>query len=311
MEMRSLQPIKLLILLKISFFFGCATNQKRFEKLPVNEVHERSRISSPGLLRFSTEGPFSYSRNPDLGIPLSISETLHVDFYTTLAEGKAPLIILSHGNYSGKAAHEYQARMLASWGFNVVVTELPNRAEWLSNGQRLSRLSKFLWSWPQYLGKNVDREKIILAGHSFGGSAAILALNQGAPVIGLILLDPAIVHESVKSAMKASTVPAMLLGADRKYFVSRGRSIFKKNWSKSFGELSVREATHDDAQGPSMFSRFTLGVDPFTSREKQNIFVAAMVSSAISLSTSGNLEGIQRDVEDKSMDLLLLNTWFK
>ena len=59
-------------------------------------------------------------------------------------------------------------------------------------------------------------DQILLVGHSFGGSASIIAAAKGARVRGLILLDPAVVHNKVVRQMRRVKVPVILIGADKK-----------------------------------------------------------------------------------------------
>lgn len=286
--------------IQVTFFlallFACQTTPQVSESRSVNDIHLRLSVLSNSFERFKGDGPFLIEEDRDTVIALSADERREVDLYRTRASGFAPIVIISHGNYSGKRAHAAQARRLASWGFHVVVLELPNRDQWLDNGRRIFDLANFFQRWPRFLGSNVDGSRILLVGHSFGGSAATLAAAQGAPIMGVILLDPAVVHPTVTAAMERVRLPAVLLGADMKRFVARGRSLFRKRWSGEFAELSVIGATHDDAQGPSMYSNFTLGVDPFTDNAQRSLFKASLVSAAVSIANSGNLEQFRRDV---------------
>ncbi len=275
---------------------ACKTTSSIQENRPVDDIHLRLAVMPGGLERFTTAGPFEWSEKQDLHLTTSVDEQRDIDVYLTKGKGKAPIVIMSHGNFSGKKAHATQARRLASWGFHVIVMELPNRKQWLENGQRLFDLVQFINRWPKFLGPNVDANKIILVGHSFGGSAATLAVGQGAPVTGVILLDPAVVHSSVNKAMESANVPGVLLGSDPNVFVARGRKSFQKKWGSEFMELTIKGATHDDAQGPSMFSHYALGEDPFTDDKQRSLFTASIVSAAVSLATSGTFSQLRRDV---------------
>lgn len=285
---------------KITLYFllltSCATRETSTERRTVNDIHLRLSMMPPSFERYQIDGPFEVEEKKDILLSISTEEQRDVDIYRTRASGNAPIVVISHGNFSGKKAHRDQARRLASWGFHVVILELPNRNEWIENGRKIYDLALFLRKWPKFLGDNVDAEKIILVGHSFGGSAVTLAASQGAPNIGLILLDPAVVHPSVAKAMEQVQTPGVLLGSDLRVFVARGRSLFKKKWGSEFAEISIKGATHDDAQGPSMFSSYTLGVDPFTDDIQRGLFKASIVSAAISIANSGNLEQFRRDL---------------
>ena len=81
---------------------------------------------------------------------------------------------------------------------------------------------------------------MILIGHSFGGSAASIAAGSGAPVKGVILLDPALVSDKVVPFLKNINVNVVLLGADTKVFRSKKRSRFYKNINSDMVEISVK-----------------------------------------------------------------------
>ena len=223
-------------------------------------------------------------------LSLNLDEVVLLDHFAPITTDKAPVVVISHGNFSAKSAHREQAIRLASWGFHVLSFEVPNRDQWLGNGRRLARILGLIHRSPDLLGERVDGEKLIIVGHSFGGSASVLAIAAGAPVVGAVLLDPAVVHRRVVSAMQDVNVPVVLLGSDQKLFLARGRSKFFKNISGEMLEVTVTGAVHDDAQGPSMFSRSSLGVDPFTSRDNQKYFRSMLTVAVIGLSSSGTLD---------------------
>ncbi len=235
-------------------------------------------------------GPFAVQGRVNRELSLDLDETAGLDHFSPITQDKAPVVVISHGNFSAKSAHRDQAGRLASWGFHVLSFEFPNRDQWLENGKRLNRLINLIHRSPDLLGQNVDAEKIIVVGHSFGGSAAILSIADGAPVVGAVLLDPAVVHSRVTKAMRRVTAPVVLLGSDKKLFIARGRQNFSKNIAGEMLEVTVPGSVHDDAQGPSMFSRSSLGIDPFTSRDNQNYFRAMLTTAVIGLSSSGTLD---------------------
>ena len=271
--------------------FSCATaRENRTTAAAAKSIHENIVLLAPELSKFMGNGPFAIEEQNDREVTLTLSEKVAVDYFSPVTSDKAPLVIICHGNFSGKGAHRSQARMLATWGFNVVTFEVPNRDQWLQNGQRLNTFINFLYNSPKFLGAAVDVERMIVVGHSFGGSASTLAISMGAPVVGAVLLDPAVVHKNVVKAMRNANAPIALLGSDKKLFQARGRSSFFKNVRGEMLEVSVTGAVHDDAQGPSMFSRSSLGVDPFTSLDNQATFRSLLTASVISLSSSGTLD---------------------
>ena len=270
---------------------GCAGSRSAFDhSLSASRIIDNVVLIEPELRRFESTGPFSVMSRFDREITLDLENSLVIDHFFARSSDKLPVIIISHGNFSNKRAHRAQARHLASWGFHVVSVESPNRNQWLENGSRLKKLAEILHGFPKILGTNVDRSRIIFVGHSFGGSAAILATGEGAPVMGAVLLDPAVVHNKVVDAMKKSDIPVALLGSDKRIFSARGRSRFLKYISGEMLEVSVPKSTHDDAQGPSVFSQAALGFDPFTSEDNQTLFRSMLTASVIGIASSGTLD---------------------
>lgn len=248
----------------------------------------------PSLTTFTSKGPVPVVVKKDFKIPLSTSESVTTDFYKPEQDTKSPLLIIQHGNRSGKEFHAQQAELAASWGINVITVEQPNRGRWLQNGKNLGDLVKLLHTWPSLLDDSFEPNEIILAGHSFGGSATAMAAGSGAPVRGIILLDPALVHKKVESFIKQINVPAVLVGADIKVFRSRRRDLFFKRKHSDIIELSIKDATHNDAQFPNMFSwRQTIGLRPSTDTTRQQKFAAAIVASVFGL-VKGNGDQAQK-----------------
>ncbi len=270
---------------------ACATSQRVVEKTMLSgPVHSKIIALEPELTRFSGKGPFFVTEKIGRELSVDIDNTMVIDHFYAESPDKLPVVLITHGNYSSRNAHNAQARLLASWGFHVVVSDLPNRNQWLENSKRLKNLAELLYRLPGVLGPNADNSRMILVGHSFGGSASIVAASRGAPVMGVVLLDPALVHKQVINDMKSLDLPVVLLGADKSVFTSRGRDRFWKNIGGEIVEISVPSATHDDAQGPSMFARSALGVDPFTSKGNQKIFRSVLTVAVLGIATSGTLD---------------------
>jgi dienelactone hydrolase len=270
---------------------GCApVIMNRGQAMIAEPIHANILLLAPDIKRFQEVGPFEVTDQFDRDVTVDLNRTIVVDHFAAKTKDPLPLVIICHGNFSGKNAHRDQARQLASWGFHVVTMEVPNRDQWLQNGEILTRFTEMMHRLPLMLGSNVDSNRIIVVGHSFGGSAAVVAIGRGAPVIGAVLLDPAVVHPKVVTAMKRIELPLVLLGSDRQVFLARGRSQFSKNMAGEMLEVSVPQSTHDDAQGPSMFSRSVLGVDPYTSNDRQKLFGSLLTVAVIGMSTSGTLD---------------------
>ena len=265
------------ILVAISFMLFISSN-----------LYARQKVKPMQL--FKSEGPFSFSEERDYEIRISKDEVVSTDIFLVDSEKKRPLLIFQHGNKAHKGVHLYQARRAASWGFNVITVSQPNVKRWMTNGKVLGEFVSLLHKWPKILNDKFDPEKMILIGHSFGGSAASIAAGSGAPVKGVILLDPALVSDKVVPFLKNINVNVVLLGADTKVFRSRKRSRFYKNINSDMVEISVKGATHNDAQSPNLFSlKQTIGLEHGTNSEKQNFFVSSILTAAYSMVKKDNL----------------------
>ena len=273
----------------LSFFIliqGCATQP--YKAIPLmqtyNDVTDFLGSKPQKVDYFFQEGPLQIDTIENFRLPLSPTESVVLDLFLPIQKEKSPLLIFQHGNKSSKDYHRHQAALAASWGFNAITVDQPNVGEWLKNGSRLNKLVSLLAKWPQFLKGKYNTDEIILVGHSFGGSAIAIASGKGAPVKGLIFLDPALVHKSVIKNLQKIRQPSILLGADETVFKSRRRQQFFKNTKGSIVEISIKGATHNDAQYPNMFSwSQTLGLSPTPTATKQKQFAAAIVASAFTL----------------------------
>lgn len=245
----------------------------------------------PEFQEFLHDGPVAFTERLNVTLKIPPGDPLVADELIPDGEPAMPLVIIAHGNHSRKEAHRYQARRLASFGMHTLVLQLENTNHWLMNGQLIARLVRRLHDSPGLLQGEFDPENIILVGHSFGGSAVAIAAARGAPIKGLILLDPAVVSERrLSAALARIKQPVMLLGADKDVFRSRQRRLFFRKALGEMAEVSIRGATHDDAQFPSMFSLSTFGLDPFTSKAKQELFAGALTATAFSMASTGGLD---------------------
>ena len=175
---------------------------------------------------FDKIGPFQSKVFPNFTIPISPTNRINTDLYLSKHDSQAPLIIFVHGNKFSKLVHQRQAKHLASWGFNCLVLDLPNQKRWIENGRSIGELTMLIDRYPAIVDRKIKHKGIFLIGHSFGGSAISIAAGRGAPVRGIILLDPAIVANSVKKYLRKIESPAVILGADRRVFRSRKRATF-------------------------------------------------------------------------------------
>jgi dienelactone hydrolase len=276
-----------LILALIGFSCATAENTVKFNYYSFKDISNNLNAFSKTDL--DAPGPFNTRFIESKKIKFGRRHIVADGFVPDLS-GLPPLILIQHGNHSHKEAHRNQAKRLASWGFLAVSMQQKNSNNWISNGKRLASMIKNIARKGRVLGRRFDRNKIILMGHSFGGSAVTIAASRGAPVRGLILLDPAVVADSVLSSMSKVKQPVMLLGADRKIFRSRKRGKFYKKIRGEMGEISIHDATHDDAQSPSMFSIYAYGIDPYTTKSKQRLFQKAITTTAISIASTKKLD---------------------
>jgi dienelactone hydrolase len=259
-------------------------------------VAARYRRSAPSLDPWLKAGPIPWDMRVNVVLALDGGEAVIADELTPRAPGRAPLVVLVHGNHSRKEAHRAQAERLASWGFRAIAVQLPAARQWPENGRTLAKLATALARGTA--GSRGAPTAPILVGHSFGGSAVTIAAGLGAPTLGQILLDPAWVSDKVRRPARAVRTPSLVLGADKSVFRSRRRPRFfaelDAGRAPEVAEVSVKGATHDDAQNPSMFSLSAFGFDPYTSAEQRDVFTAAIVAGAFSIATSGKLDWVWR-----------------
>jgi pimeloyl-ACP methyl ester carboxylesterase len=239
---------------------------------------------------FKSRGPFTVSAQQDRELRLSRTERIRMDVYASAPAEPAPLVVFLHGHDSSKRAHAYQAEHLASWGMHCVSIQLPSQGPWLRNGRTLTRIVRMIHRSPEVIGRGINPNKIILVGHSFGASAVSIAVAEGAPVAGAILLDPAAVGRELPQLLRKVDKPLMVLGADDELSYARNRDYFYDYVRGRIAEVSIKDATHEDAQYPSEYALRNLGFDPYTTEEAQKSFVSALTSAAISLSTSGTFD---------------------
>lgn len=234
------------------------------------------------LDQFRLRGPFAVTMQENYEIRLSTTELINTDLFLSAAAEKAPLVIFLHGYDSSKEDHTYQAMHLASWGMHCLALQLPNKGPWVGNGKTLAKIVNFIYRWPEIVDSRIDVNKIILVGHSFGGSAVAVALAEGAPAAGGILLDPAALGRDLPAFLRRINTPVMLLGADEHVSSTRNRDYFYRFIRSGIAEVSIKDATHEDAQYPSEFG--------LTTEELQVTFVSAITSAAFSLSSTGTFD---------------------
>jgi dienelactone hydrolase len=274
---------------------AAACTRVPMEQTPVRaktpgELQEYLRTHEPDIELFSLRGPFAVSERTDIEVRVSPREAYAADLYVPSGSGKAPLVILLHGYDSSKEAHANQAMHLASWGMHALAVQLPKRGPWVTNGRILARIVNAIHRAPGAIDAGIDPNRIVLAGHSFGGAAVAIALGEGAPAIGGVLLDPAAVGRDLPKILQQIHKPVMIIGADEALGSTRNREYFYRYVRSGVSEVSVRDATHEDAQYPSEYSLRNYGSDPYTTEEVQITFTAALTAAAWSLASTGRLD---------------------
>ncbi len=242
------------------------------------------------LEQFRKRGPFEVTVQKDRDLRLSPTERYKADWYLAAPAEKAPLVIILHGHDASKEAHAKQAAHLASWGMHALAVQLPIAGPWDSNGRALARIVSHLQRTPAAIDRRIDVHKIMLAGHSFGAYAVTVAMAQGAPAVGGILLDAALFGNASPDFMRKISKPMMLLAADEEISPVRYRDYFYNYLISDVAKISIKGASHEDAQYPSQTALENAGVDPDTSDTLQLTFVSALTATAFSLSATRTLD---------------------
>jgi dienelactone hydrolase len=267
---------------------GCArmpTGVTQLKAASPGELRKVLLTSKAGVDQFRLRGPFEVVTQRDRGLGLSATERIEADWYLAAPAGKAPLVILLHGHENTKVDHSYQGLHLATWGIHALVVNLPNQGPWTDNGRTLARIAAAIRRRPDLIDSRIDVNRIILAGHSFGGAAVAVALGDGAPVAGGILLDPAGIGRDLPRYLRRINKPVMLIGADEEFSPVRDRADFFFYIPKGVAEISITGASHEDAEFP-----LEPGPHATATEELQITFVSALTSAALSLAWTGNLD---------------------
>lgn len=279
-----------LVIAGLLLISGCV----RVPSTGVTPIKSRSMSDLTGFLLshkpdvdlFRMRGPFLVAVQENREVPLPGGGYVRADLYLAAPAEKAPLIILLHGDGNSMKDHAYQAQHLASWGMHALAVELPNDGPWIANGKTLARLASLVRQQPELIDGRIDANRIILAGHSFGGKAVAVALAEGAPVAGAVLLDPATVEKGLPKILRQVNAPVMVIGADESLGTTTNRGFFFRFIPAKVAEISIRDAVHEDAQYPAQ----SFGID-LTGREEQQIsFASALTSAAFSLSMTGKFD---------------------
>jgi len=289
-----LRSASLLVIVCLTLASGCTplppTAQTPLKPKTVAELQGYLLSHKADLDQFRLRGPFDVAVHKDHEIRLSAAQHIDADLFLSAPAERAPLVIFLHGYDSSKEAHANQAMHLASWGMHALTLQLSKQGPWTENGRTLARIVRFIQRSPAVIDSRIDTNRIILVGHSFGGSSVAIALAEGAPAAGGILLDPAGIGRDLAKFLQQINKPVMLLGADDGVSAARNRDYFYRYIRRGIAEVSIKDAAHEDAQYPSEFALKNYGVDPYTTEELQVTFVSALTSAALSLSSTGTFD---------------------
>ncbi len=275
-----------LLLLCLAILASCA-RLPRIEKTPIKattlvDLQGYLLKRPPSLDTFRLLGPFDVAVRSNHQVRLSDTESYSADLYLASHVNRAPLVILLHGNEATKELHAYQAMHVASWGVHALAVQLPNQGPWVENARILGRLVRAIRAGTLPIDQRIDTERILLAGHSYGAAAVSIALAEGAPAIGGLLLDPAAITKGLPQQLAKIKTPVMILGADEQVTRTNNRDYFYGYIRGGVFEISVKDATHEDAQFPSDASS--------TTEALQITFAGALAASALSLHMTGNFD---------------------
>jgi pimeloyl-ACP methyl ester carboxylesterase len=279
----STSSMLIILLLLIS---GCARmpNLEKTTLKPksLGELEGYVLNNKPALDLFRLSGPFEVERQDDREILLSGTQRIVADLFMAVHAEKAPLLIFLHGHGASREAHAYQALHAASWGLHGLTVQLPAEGPWVDNGKTLARIVEHIHRRPEALSARIDVSRIILVGHSFGGVAVAVALAEKARVTGGILLDPAGESSEVPGYLLRIDTPVLVLGADERVSAAVNRDFFFRFIRGRVAELSITDASHEDAQFPAEGGNTTEAV--------QITFAAAITSASFSLALTRRFE---------------------
>lgn len=287
--------IAFVLLAVLALAAGCgrqlpATGVTKIKAKNPAELQKILLARKPDVAEFRARGPFAVTERDDLEISLPSGLAVEADLYLCAAARKAPLVIVVHGHGNSKDDHAFQAMHVASWGMHGLAISLPNYGPWIANGRTLAALVRAIRQAPQLVDDRIDPDRIILVGHSFGATAVAAALGEGAPALGGVLLDPAGIGRQLPELLKRITVPVMLIGADEEIWPTRNRSHFFRFIPAGVGEISIRDAVHEDAQYPTLDLTVPLQDHPIATEEEQITFVSALTAAAFGLAATGGID---------------------
>ncbi len=242
------------------------------------------------LDEFRLRGPFGVVTQQNYPLNLPDGEAIAADLYLSAPAEKTSLVIFLHGLDNSKDDHAYQAWHVASWGMHSMVLQLPNQGPWVENGRTLARIVDYIYRRPEVVDRRIDVSRIILVGHSYGGTAAAIAMAEGAPAASGILLDPAGIGRNFPKFLSQINRPVLVLGADERVSQTRDRDYFYTFIRNGVAEISIAGAAHTDAQYPAELPMQLFASNSADNEEMQITFVSAITSGVFSFSATGKFD---------------------
>jgi dienelactone hydrolase len=131
------------------------------------------------------------------GVTLGI-HTVPVTLYLPDGAGPFPVVVFTHGFMLSPALYASYGDHLASWGYAVVMPELPGSMMAPTTHRELKELLRGLLDWIDAEGDNpsgpfagrADPTRLGLAGHSMGGKISLLVATEDARPRAVFGVDP-------------------------------------------------------------------------------------------------------------------------
>jgi predicted dienelactone hydrolase len=280
-----------IICIVIMTLFRCKTSQSNTSEIETfagsissNIIDKKNSLSYPILINYPTQ---EKSKPTKFG-----PYTFDVSVNASLKKGKFPLIVISHGNGGSHLIYHTISSYLAKKGFIVVSLEHYGNNR---NNNELAKSDLNLKYRPQHISlaidhlisdkafsSHIDKDKISIIGHSFGGYSA-LAIAGGKPstnsgeklniekdsrINSIVLMAPAAGYFASDSALKEVNTPILLLTAEHDKFT-------QKKWCEDviFNGISDKSLiTHKEIKNAGHFSF----ISPFPSHMKNQNFLPSI-----------------------------------
>jgi pimeloyl-ACP methyl ester carboxylesterase len=267
--------------------FSCNTMSKKMQSKELQELtllewQIQFAKKIPQISDFDRWGPFDFDIHENFDVRLSEKAKISSTLINPKNYRESQLVIFQHGNKSSQDDHIEQAKVIASWGFQVIILSQPNQKHWNLNSQNLKNLIQLVKAFPPIVGRIDQDFSLYLVGHSFGGYAATYASIKGADVDGIVLLDPAIYDSKIITKKRVNSKPTIIIGADEQIFRSKKREAFRSLSPRSI-EISISQAGHYDAQWGESFLYSLEFLNHFTRYRYRRTYTATTVAALFAL----------------------------